>query len=152
MVGIAARTAATLATVAALVMPAVTTVHAANGQVDSATFAGGVCVFAGAFPDATGPCLANISFPFTATNASVSTFSGGGTIIEPAGDTVTLSYTGNAAQVTPNCMGCPGVGTAVLVGQATDEGVSCPLTGTIDVVIVGSVAAAIGGNLTWEGC
>ena len=148
------RAFGTAAAALALAIPALsgtTVAHAQNGLVDTAVFSAGVCVFAGAFPDATGPCVANVGFPVSSANASVGSFSGGGSILEPAGDLVTLSFTGNQASVTPNCMGCPGAGIAVVVGSATDEGVTCPLVGTL-VLAGGAATFVVSGNLTWEGC
>lgn len=155
MVGTMLRAAAKVTTALALCVPVMaggTAVHAANGAVDSATFEGGLCDFEGVFPDASGQCLASLSFPLANANASVATFPGSGTVYEPAGDTVSLSYSAQVAQVTPSCIGCPGVATAVIVGTATDEGATCPLAGDVDLAYVGSLAVIVGGNLTWEGC
>lgn len=155
MVGTTLRAAAKVMTAVALCLPAVaggTTAHAANGAVDSATFEGGLCDFEGVFPDASGQCLASVSVPLANVNGGVTTFPGSGSILEPAGDWVSLSYSAQVAQVTPSCSGCPGVATAVVVGSATDEGVTCPLVGDLDLAYVGSIVVVVAGNLTWEGC
>lgn len=148
------RMAGTPAALLVLTIPAIsgaTAVHAANGAVDTVVLAGGTCVEEAALPDTSGPCLTNITYPGAAVNAGVETFSGSATVYEPFLDPVTLNYSGQEVQVSPSCAGCPGAGVAVLVGTATDEGVTCPLVGTLQGAGAGSTFV-LSGSLTWEGC